>query len=103
MPARSASDAKKRELVGDFKAVGREYEPKGSPVEVRCHDFKDKELGHAIPYGVYDIHANEVACPRRFGPALVRAFVALENGRGRTHDEAQQAYARAGHPQVAGG
>jgi hypothetical protein len=52
-------DAKKRELVGDFKAVGREYEPKGSPVEVRCHDFKDKELGHAIPYGVYDIHANE--------------------------------------------
>ncbi len=45
----------------------------------------------------------ELACPRRFGPALVRAFVALENGRGRTHDEAQQAYARAGHPQVAGG
>jgi hypothetical protein len=52
-------DAKKRELVGDFKAVGREYEPKGQPVKVRCHDFKDKDLGHAIPYGVYDIHANE--------------------------------------------
>ncbi|MGH9621619.1 MAG: ISAzo13 family transposase [Bryobacteraceae bacterium] len=52
-------DAKKRELVGDFKAVGREYEPKGQPVEVRCHDFKDKDLGHAIPYGVYDIKANE--------------------------------------------
>ena len=52
-------DAKKRELVGDFKAVGREYEPNGRPVEVRCHDFKDKDLGHAIPYGVYDIHANE--------------------------------------------
>ena len=52
-------DAKKRELVGDFKAVGREYEPKGRPVEVRCHDFKDKDRGHAIPYGVYDIHANE--------------------------------------------
>jgi hypothetical protein len=52
-------DAKKRELVGDFKAVGREYEPTGRPVEVRCHDFKDKDLGHAIPYGVYDIKAND--------------------------------------------
>ena len=52
-------DAKKRELVGDFKAVGREYEPTGRPVEVRTHDFKDKDLGHAIPYGVYDINANE--------------------------------------------
>jgi hypothetical protein len=52
-------DAKKRELVGDFKAVGREWEPTGRPVEVRCHDFKDKDLGHAIPYGVYDIDANE--------------------------------------------
>ena len=43
-------DAKKRELVGDFKAVGREFEPTGKPVEVRGHDFKDKQLGHAIPY-----------------------------------------------------
>jgi hypothetical protein len=52
-------DAKKRELVGDFKAVGREFEPKGRPVEVRGHDFKDKQLGHAIPYGVYDLAADE--------------------------------------------
>jgi transposase len=52
-------DAKKRELVGDFKAVGREYEPSGRPVEVRTHDFKDKDLGHAIPYGVLDLKANE--------------------------------------------
>ncbi len=52
-------DTKKRELVGDFKAVGREFEPKGKPVEVRGHDFKDKELGHAIPYGVYDLTADE--------------------------------------------
>jgi predicted ArsR family transcriptional regulator len=52
-------DAKKRELVGDFKAVGREFEPKGAPVEVRGHDFKDKDLGHAIPYGVYDLTAEE--------------------------------------------
>jgi transposase len=52
-------DAKKRELIGDFKAVGREFEPTGTPVEVRGHDFKDKELGHAIPYGVYDLAADE--------------------------------------------
>ncbi len=52
-------DAKKRELVGDFKAVGREFEPKGRPVEVRGHDFKDKQLGHAIPYGVYDLANDE--------------------------------------------
>jgi transposase len=52
-------DTKKRELVGDFKAVGRELEPKGKPVEVRTHDFKDKDLGHAIPYGVYDLQNDE--------------------------------------------
>jgi hypothetical protein len=52
-------DAKKRELVGDFKAVGREFQPKGKPVVVRGHDFKDKDLGHAIPYGVYDLTAEE--------------------------------------------
>jgi hypothetical protein len=52
-------DTKKRELVGDFKAVGRELQPKGRPVEVRGHDFKDKQLGHAIPYGVYDLAADE--------------------------------------------
>ena len=51
-------DTKKKELVGDFKAVGRELAPKGRPVEVRVHDFKDKELGKAIPYGVYDLALN---------------------------------------------
>jgi Rhodopirellula transposase DDE domain len=48
-------DSKKRELIGDFKAVGREFEPRGRAVEVRTHDFKDKQLGHAIPFGVYDL------------------------------------------------
>ena len=52
-------DTKKRELVGDFKAVGREFEPKGKPVEVRTHDFKDKDLGHAIPYGINDLLNDE--------------------------------------------
>jgi hypothetical protein len=52
-------DTKKKELVGDFKNGGREYRPGGRPVEVRVHDFADKELGKAIPYGVYDLAYNE--------------------------------------------
>ena len=51
-------DTKKKELVGDFKNAGREWRPKGTPEEVRVHDFIIKELGRAIPYGVYDIAAN---------------------------------------------
>ena len=51
-------DTKKKELVGDFKAAGRELRPKGSPTPVRVHDFKDPELGKAIPYGVYDLAAD---------------------------------------------
>jgi transposase len=51
-------DTKKKELVGDFKNAGREWRPKGSPVPVRVHDFKDKELGKVNPYGVFDIADN---------------------------------------------
>lgn len=52
-------DTKKKELVGDFKNGGREWHPKGKPEEVRGHDFEDKELGKAIPYGIYDICRNQ--------------------------------------------
>ena len=52
-------DTKKKELVGPFKNGGREWRPEGQPEEVRVHDFLDEELGKAIPYGVYDLHANE--------------------------------------------
>ena len=52
-------DAKKRELVGDFKNTGQEWEPKGTPQAVRTHDFKDKDLGVAIPYGIYDQTQNQ--------------------------------------------
>jgi hypothetical protein len=52
-------DTKKKELVGDFKNGGREWHPQGRPEEVRVHDFLDKELGKAIPYGVYDILNNQ--------------------------------------------
>ena len=51
-------DTKKKELVGDFKNGGRELRPKGDPEKVRVHDFPDKQLGRATPYGIYDIGRN---------------------------------------------
>src|SRR5512147_547313 len=51
-------DTKKKELVGDFKNGGREWRPQREPEEVRVHDFLDKTLGKAIPYGVYDMTNN---------------------------------------------
>ena len=51
-------DAKKKELVGAFKNGGREYQPTGQPEQVNVHDFPDKQLGKAIPYGIYDVSAN---------------------------------------------
>jgi hypothetical protein len=48
-------DTKKKELVGDFQAKGREYQPAYLPEDVRVHDFPDPALGKAIPYGVYDV------------------------------------------------
>jgi transposase len=51
-------DTKKKELIGDFHHGGREWRPKGTPEEVRTHDFMDPELGKVAPYGVYDLTAN---------------------------------------------
>jgi hypothetical protein len=52
-------DTKKKELVGDFKNAGQTWRPRGEPEEVRLHDFKDEELGKAIPHGVYDLIHNQ--------------------------------------------
>lgn len=52
-------DTKKKELVGDFKNAGRELRRKGRPEPVRVHDFVIAAKGKAVPYGVYDIGANE--------------------------------------------
>jgi hypothetical protein len=52
-------DTKKKELIGDFKNNGHEWQPKGTPEAVRVHDFIDKDLGKVIPYGVYDSARNE--------------------------------------------
>jgi len=52
-------DTKKKELVGDFRNGGQEWRPEGEPEEVRVHDFLDKTLGKAVPYGVYDMANNQ--------------------------------------------
>ena len=52
-------DCKKHELIGNYKNNGCEYHPKSTPVKVKDHDFMDKNLGKAIPYGIYDLVENE--------------------------------------------
>lgn len=52
-------DTKKKEVVGNLANKGREYQPKGTPVRVDVHDFPNPEVGKAIPYGVFDLAANE--------------------------------------------
>ena len=47
-------DTKKKEIVGNFKNAGKEWRPEGEPAQTLTHDFEDKELGKAVPYGVYD-------------------------------------------------
>ena len=52
-------DTKKKELVGNFKNLGHEWQPEGTPETVLVHDFPDDAVGKAIPYGVYDMARNE--------------------------------------------
>jgi hypothetical protein len=51
-------DAKKKELVGEFKNAGRTWQPKAQPVRVQVHDFPSMSVGKAVPYGVYDVAQN---------------------------------------------
>ncbi len=51
-------DAKKKELVGPFKNGGQEWQPQGQPERVNVYDFVDKQVGKAIPYGIYDVGRN---------------------------------------------
>lgn len=51
-------DTKKKELIGNYKNAGREWEKKGRAVEVLSHDFPDPDVPKAVPYGIYDIGKN---------------------------------------------
>ena len=52
-------DTKKKEPLGNMKNPGKTYRRKGQPIQVKSHDFPDKQLGKAVPYGVYDLACNE--------------------------------------------
>jgi Rhodopirellula transposase DDE domain len=52
-------DTKKKDLIGDFKQAGREWQPEGAPEKVRMYDFADKQLGKVIPRGIYDLTWDE--------------------------------------------
>jgi transposase len=52
-------DTKKKELVGNFKNAGREWQPEGKPVRTNVHDFPSDAEGKAIPYGIFDVARNE--------------------------------------------
>ena len=52
-------DTKKKEPLGNMKNPGKTYRPKGHPTSVSTHDFPDRDLGKAVPYGVYDLARNE--------------------------------------------
>jgi transposase len=45
-------DAKKRELIGNFKNNGVEWHPKGEAESVNAYDFLTEAEGIAVPYGV---------------------------------------------------
>jgi len=58
-PGRSNAPGLPGELVGEFKNTGTEWQPTGEPTRVKTHDFLDKQLGRAVPYGVYDLYNDE--------------------------------------------
>jgi hypothetical protein len=82
-------DTKKKELVGAFRNGGSDYRPKGDPRRVKVHDFEDKALGKVVPYGVYDVTADEgwvsvgiTADTAEFAVASIRTWL-LRMGRER--------------------
>jgi hypothetical protein len=52
-------DTKKKELIGEYKNGGKEWQPKGKPEHVSDHDFPDPAVAKAVPYGIYDVAANQ--------------------------------------------
>lgn len=52
-------DAKKKELLGEYRNQGQEWQAKGKPIAVKVYDFVDKQRGKALPYGVYDLLLNQ--------------------------------------------
>jgi transposase len=86
-------DAKKKELVGDFKNAGQEWHPKGKPEEVRVYDFPIEGQGRVTPYGVYDQGRNTGWV--NVGIDHDTAEFAVESIRGWWNEVGQQQYPKA--------
>jgi hypothetical protein len=50
-------DAKKKELIGNYKNAGRSW--RRTFRDVKDHDFRSEAQGIATPYGIFDIQCNE--------------------------------------------
>lgn len=90
-------DTKKKELIGNYKNGGKEWAPEGTPRTVKVHDFINKKLGKAIPYGVYDIAKNKgfvsVGIDKDTGEFAVQAIRRWWKGMGReAYDHSGQLY-----------
>jgi len=88
-------DAKKKELIGNYKNGGQEWHEKGEPVEVNTHDFPDPKVGAARPYGIYDVNRNEgwvnVGCDHDTAAFAVASLRAWWEGLGRdAYPDAQE-------------
>jgi hypothetical protein len=91
-------DTKKKELVGEFANGGREWRAKGDPIRVSTHDFPSQAVGKAIPYGVYDIAANEGFV--NVGITAETAQLAAASIRAWWQDLGQERYRTAGALQI---
>jgi hypothetical protein len=88
-------DAKKKELLGNFKNSGREWQPAGKPEEVNVYDFLSLSEGRATPFGVYDILRNEGWVS--VGVDHDTAAFAVQSVRYWWNEMGRQVYTRAGH------
>jgi hypothetical protein len=52
-------DSRKRELIGNYKNAGQEWQPRGTPEKVKVYDYPEKQLGKVTPGGVYDLTLND--------------------------------------------
>jgi len=80
-------DAKKKETLGNYAVIGREWHRAGQPVQVRAHDFPEKGALKAVPYGIYDIGADagwvSVGCDGDTSAFAVATLRRWWNGEGR--------------------
>lgn len=80
-------DAKKKEVLGNYAVIGREWHRAGCPPLVRAHDFPEKDAVKAVPYGIYDLAADagwvSVGCDADTAAFAVATLTRWWHGEGR--------------------